>query len=65
MNSKLESKSQEIVKKCEDIKAFEQNTVECNKENLKILNIFETTNKKLSECINENEGLRKLIKNLY
>jgi len=64
MNSKLESKSQEIVKKCEDIKAFE-NTVECNKENLKILNIFETTNKKLSECINENESLRKLIKNLY
>jgi len=64
MNAKLESKSQEIVKRCEEIKVFEHNSFEVNKENLKILDIFESTNKKLNECIGENENLRKLVKNL-
>ena len=64
MNVKLETRSQEIVKKCEDIRVFEHNAIENNKENLKILDIFESTNKKLNDCISENESLRKLVKNL-
>jgi len=35
MNAKLESKSQEIVKRCEEIKVFEHNSFEVNKENLR------------------------------
>lgn len=64
MNTKLEQKSTQILKKWETFRLFEEKTSQVNSNCNKLLEIIEDLNKKLSQSIEENNILKKTIDNL-
>jgi chromosome segregation ATPase len=64
MNTKLEQKSSQILKKWETFKLFEEKSNQVSNNCNTLLEVIEDLNKKLSSTIEENTGLQKAVDNL-
>ena len=65
MNTKLEQKSSQILKKWETFRLFEEKSNQVSNNCNKLLEIIEDLNKKFSLTVEENIDLKNVVENLY
>jgi hypothetical protein len=64
MNQKMEQKSQQILKKWDTFKRYEEKATEMISYNIKMLEVIEELNKKINIEKEENENLKQSFQNL-